>query len=142
MTACLYSIWVVLNMINPTFSNTVTHYHQKKTFNEQTKRTETEWVRNVYKECYFGSNDVENIQGNTLSQASSYIARIPFDGTKKAFISGDIIVLGEVIDEIGDIQGQRATDLIAKYKPDCFTVRTISDNTKITYGAHYKLTGA
>ena len=31
--------------------------------------------------------------------------------------------------------------LLAKYRPDAFTVRAVSDNTKIPHGAHYKAVG-
>ena len=129
-------------MINPTFSETITHFLQKRVIDPETNRSTTEWERKCYKNCYFGSNSVESLSGNTLSQASSYTVKIPYSEEKKVFTSGDIIVRGEVTDKISNIQGQRTTDLIAKYKPDCFTVRTISENTKIPHGAHYKLTGA
>lgn len=129
-------------MINPTFKDVVTHYHQKREIDEVTKRSNTVWVRNVYKNCYFGTNEAESVSGNTLSQASSYTVRIPHENKKIEVISGDIIVRGEVSDEISNVQGERTTDLISKYKPDCFTVRVITDNTKIKHGAHYKLTGA
>lgn len=129
-------------MINPTFCETITHYQQKKVINPDNNRSEIMWERKAYKNCYFGANSVENLSGNTLSQASSYTVRIPYDDEKKVFTSGDIIVCGEVTDEISNVSGSRTADLIAKYKPDCFTVRTITDNTKIPHGAHYKLTGA
>lgn len=134
-------------MINPTFCDVLTVYHQVKP---------NEWVRSVHKECYFGVNNVENLNGTTLSQASSYIARIPYYGEKSALqiSSGDIVVLGKIYFEISDEKGCRPNDLIAKYKPNCFTVRTFKDNTKIfkdsTYatknnyiknGCHYKLIG-
>ena len=137
-------------MINPTFCDVLTVYHQVKP---------NEWVRSVHKECYFGVNNVENLNGTTLSQASSYIARIPYRGERYALqiASGDIVVLGEINDVISDEKGKRPNDLIAKYKPDCFTVRTFKDNTKIfkknmnsnmqqfyysKNGCHYKLIGA
>jgi len=137
-------------VINPTFCDVLTVYHQVKP---------NEWVRSVHKECYFGVNNVENLNGTTLSQASSYIARIPYLGEENALqiASGDIVVLGEINDVISDEKGKRPNDLIAKYKPNCFAVRTFKDNTKIfknktnsimqlnhysKNGCHYKLIGA
>lgn len=129
-------------MINPTFKEVITHYHQKRSIDTSTNRTQTEWIRTVYCNCFFGTHEAESLSGNTLSQASSYIVRIPFIGERMEFSSGDVIFLGEIKDIPEDSAGKRISDLIGKYKPDCFTVRTIADNTKISYGAHYKLTGA
>lgn len=126
-------------MINPTFNQTITLYHQSK--DVSSGKTVAMWTRTVHKECFYGTQKAENLNGNTLSQASSYIARIPYNGTAIDVGDGDIVVLGDVMDEIVDVQGSRATDLLQKYKPDCFVVRTCSDNTKIAHGAHYKLTG-
>ena len=145
-----FYIWGCADVINPTFCDVLTVYHQIES---------NKWVRSVYKECYFGVNNVETISGATLSQASSYIARIPYYGerNKLQITSGDIVVLGEISDTISDEKGKRPNDLIAKYKPNCFTVRTFKDNTKILNkfangimqrndysknGCHYKLTGA
>ena len=126
-------------MINPIFNQTITLYHQSK--DVSSVKTITVWTRTVHTECYYGTQKAENLSGNTLSQASSYIVRIPYNGTKIDVCEGDVIVCGSVSDEITDMQGSRMTDLLKKYKPDCFTVRTCSDNTKIAHGAHYKLTG-
>ena len=128
-------------MIDPTFNTTVTLYHQHKHLDETSKKNVTEWIRTVYKECYYGTQKAEDLNGNTLSQASSYVVKIPYNGTELNILPGDIIVKGVADDIIADVQGYRATDLINKYKPDCFTVRTSSDNTKIEEDAHYKVTG-
>ena len=128
-------------MINHTFQSTVTLYHQSKHFDEETKRNVTLWTRTVHENCYFGTQDEQALNGTTLSVASSYTARIPYQGEKIHIGAGDIAVLGEVNDDIADIQGKRTTDLLTKYKPDCFTVRVCRDNTKIKRGAHYKLMG-
>ena len=128
-------------MINPTFQDTITLYHQHKYFNEETKRYTTEWVRTIHEECYFGTQEAQALNGTTLSLASGYTVRIPYNGATVQASSGDIIVRGKVTDEISDTQGQRATDLLEKYKPNAFTVRAFKDNTKLSHGAHYKLTG-
>jgi len=129
-------------VINPTFSDVLTVYHQQKQLDAETNRNITKWIRSVFNECYFGVSNVESLNGTTLSQASSYIARIPYKGKALEIAPGDIVVLGSVNDEVIDAQGKRTTDLIAKYKPNCFTVRTFKDNTKIIHSAHYKLIGA
>lgn len=129
-------------MINPSFSETVTHYHQKKAIDGISGRSITEWERKLYKNCYFRVNYVESLSGNTLSQASSYTAKIPYDNEKKVFTPGDILVLGEAEEKIENVQGKRTADLIAEHKPDCFIIRTVADNTKTAGGRHYRLTGA
>ena len=129
-------------MINPTFKDTITVFHQEGHLNTATNRTVTIWKRNLYTDCYFGVNNVETLNGNTLSQASSYTVRIPYANEAININSGDIVVLGKVNDTIADVQGNRASDIISKYKPNCFTVRTVKDNTKILHGSHYKLIGA
>lgn len=126
-------------MINPSFSETVTHYHRKRVCTEE--RSITKWERRIYRGCYFRVNSVEDLSGNTLSQASSYVAKIPYDNEKKVFAPGDILVLGEAVEEIENVQGRRATDLLEQYKPNCFTIRTVADNTKTACGRHYRLTG-
>ena len=129
-------------MINPIFKDTITVFHQERRLDKTTNRAVIVWKRNVYTNCYFGTNNVETLNGNTLSQASSYIARIPYTNKTINVCSGDIVVLGKINDIVSDVQGSRASDIVAKYKPNCFTVRTFKDNTKISHGSHYKLTGA
>lgn len=128
-------------MIDPTFNETVTLYHQQKRYDDKTKRNVTEWTRSVHKECYFGTQDAQVLNGTTLSLASSYVVKIPHNGIALNVAPGDIIIKGDVSDVIEDVQGKRANDLLNKYKPDCFTIRTVSANTKIPEDAHYKLTG-
>ena len=69
------------------------------------------------------------------------MAKIPHNGVAINVAPGDIVVKGKVADAIEDVRDKRANDLLNKYKPDCFTVRTVSANTKIPEDAHYKLTG-
>ena len=128
-------------MIDPTFNENITVYHQQKYFDETTQKNVVEWTRTVHNECYFGTQDAQALNGTTLSLASSYVVKIPHNGIELSIAPGDIIVKGEVVDAIEDVRDKRANDLLNKYKPDCFTVRTVSANIKIPEDAHYKLTG-
>lgn len=128
-------------MINPTFCNTVTVYHQEKTVDEATKRNVIKWIRKVYHDCFFGTVTAQALNGTTLSVADSYIVRIPASASISPISPGDIVIKGEVADEVSDVAGCRATDVLNRYKPNSFTVRAFSDNTKLKQGAHYKLTG-
>lgn len=127
-------------MITEVFNAKITLYHCVKAYDEETGRNTTKWVRNCYNECFFGTTAAQSLSGDTLSQASSYIVRIP--GIKRIEVMpGDVVVRGEIFDEIADEAGMRINDILSKHKPYCFTVKTVSDNRTITEGAHYKLTG-
>ena len=136
-------------MINPTFNSTITLYSRHE--DRSSGKTVVSWLCTVLKDCYFGTQAVESLNTGILNQANSYICRIPQNrnyrgehtGEKGTFTiaPGDIVVCGEVSDAIADAQGQRDTDLLKKYAPNCFRVKTFSDNTKISEAAHYKLTG-
>ena len=127
-------------MITEVFNAKITLYHQVKACDDETKRNITKWVRNVYEECFFGTTTVQSLSGDTLSQASSFIVRIP--GIDEINITpGDVVVRGEIFDEIADEQGKRINDVLNRHKPYSFTIRAVCDNRMITEGAHYKLTG-
>lgn len=143
-------------MIIPTFIHVITIYNKHRHIDGNTGKTVTEYKRTILHNCFFGSKKAESLNGNVLSQANSYIVRIPksnkyidsykwqsTDSIQEYFTVSpdDIIVKGEVYDEISDTQGHRVSDLLSKYKPNCFTVKTFSDNTAILYAAHYKAEG-
>ena len=136
-------------MIAPTFQHTITLYN--KCVDKVNNRSVTTWKRTVLNECYFGTETAKQLNGSTLSLASSYICRIPqneaytevYKGESDKFTlkPDDVIVKGEVFDEISDIQGNRMTDLMQKYRGFCFTVRAVSDNTMLSYAPHYRASG-
>ena len=128
-------------MITPSFSDSITVYHAIKHIDEESGKNITTWERKVYNKCYFGTQEVEALTGNTLVKANSYTVRIPSVDDMLPITSGDIIVLGVVEDEISDKQGSRISDLVARYKPNVCTVRTIRDNTKIPFGSHCAIGG-
>ena len=61
------------------------------------------------------------------------------------FGQGDIVVRGEVSDEIDEYtSGKRSTDLLNKYKQfgECFVIDRVSDNTGVGRGQkHYFIEG-
>lgn len=127
-------------MINPTFCDSVTVYHQVKKLDETTKRNVSLWIRTVYHDCFFGTTIAQELNGTTLSVANGYTVRISANHSLD-IVPGDIVVRGDVPDNIQDAQGFRATDVLNRYKPNSFTVRAVSDNTKVPFGAHCKLVG-
>ena len=121
-------------MINPTFCDTITLYHRDKSTNQ--------WSGQVFRECYFGNEESSSTSGVNLKKGNTYIVRIPTVTSRVVKVqTGDVIVKGYVTDDIADVQGQRVSDLLAKYRPYCFTVSGIKYNTKIKFGAHIKVTG-
>lgn len=136
-------------MIDNSFKFTITLYN--KYVERLDGRNVTKWKRTVLNECYFGTETVKQLNGNVLSQADSFVCRIPqskaytdsFKGERDKFTlkPDDIIVKGNITDEIADVQGMRITDLMQKYKGSCFTVRAVSDNTLLEYAPHYRASG-
>ena len=126
-------------MINPIFKDTITLYHQTKS--TENGKTVTRWTRSVFTDCFFDEQIGESLSDKTLSVANSYIVRIPYISSAIEIIPGDIIVQGKVVDAIEDVPSKRANDILAKYRPNAFTVTAVSNNTKIPQGAHYKVVG-
>ena len=136
-------------MIDPTFNKTITLYN--KYVDKSGGKTVTTWKRTVLKECFFGTVTASQLNGENLSMANSFVCRIPENSDFTEYYKGeadkftlkpdDIIVLGEIADEIKDVQGQRAADLLEKYKGYCFTVKSVSINTVSPYARHYRASG-
>lgn len=136
-------------MIDPAFKFTITLYN--KYTHEVNGRNVTEWKRTVLNDCYFGTQTAKQVSGNTLSAADEFICRIPEskafredfcaeDGTF-TLAPQDIIVKGAVDDEISEVQGQRYTDILNRYRGRAFAVRSVSVNTTLPYAAHYRASG-
>lgn len=126
----------------PTFKHTVTLYHQYK--ETENNRSVTKWSKSVHENCYFGTETVKQVNGTTLSMASSFVCRIPQNaGNSDTLIvsPGDIIIKGRIEDEIADVMGQRSSDLLNKYRGTAFTVKEVSDNSTLPYAPHYRASG-
>lgn len=117
---------------------TITVFHQISCTEDD--RSVRSWKRSVFTGCFWGTKAAQTLRDTTLSAADSYVVRIPYAGQALSLSPGDIVIRGRVSDTIADEQGKRETDLLRRYQPDCFTVRTVSDNTK-GRPAHYKLEG-
>ena len=126
----------------PSFRYIVTVFHQER--NEDNSREAPKWSKKVYKGCYFGSVTTKQVNGTNLSMADSYVCRIPKssdNGVSLIVMPGDIIVKGEIADEVTDVAGKRPTDLLNKYSGNAFMVRTVSDNDAIPYLPHIHISG-
>ncbi len=135
-------------MTDPTFKDVVTLFH-KYTEPDANGRTVTKWQRISFESCFFGVVRSKVLNGIVLSENDTYICRIPQNEAYRSIESengfticpGDIIVLGKVWDEIADVSGQRASDLLSRYKGSSFTVNSFSDNTKLPFMPHYRASG-
>lgn len=127
----------------------------------------TSWYRTVVKNCFWKAQNLMFSMGRygvstigVLTENKTIICRIPkqnnyvskrvWDETddKSSYFTlanEDIIVLGEVEDEIDEYTpGQRANDLIAKYKKydECLTIDIYVDNVQTGVDLlHYRVTG-
>lgn len=112
-------------MSNPNYKMTLTHYHKGK--------------RSVYKNCFFKCGTALVVSETQAKHVNSYIARISQVEGLEAEV-GDLIVLGEVEDEITGEKGHTLTEVMNRYKPNSFRVTSVSDNTSFP-APHWKLGG-
>ena len=130
----------------------ITIYNRHEDSNNAVK-----YYRHNLKDCFFKRTNQKVMIGNTLLESNENIVRIP---QQKNYLSPwewgkvdnksdyltiqpkDIIVFGNVADEIDEYsQGQRASDLIAKYKAlGTVFVRSVNDNTMLPI-PHYCVKG-
>ena len=79
---------------------------------------------------------------NRENKLSSFVCRIPRNAVNFIALSpGDIIVRGEIADEIEDVSGKRNSDLLNKYRDAAFTVKAVSDNTQFPFIPHIRASG-
>lgn len=120
----------------------------------------TMWQRAVLSGCFWKYINTTTYVNNVKMQTKEVIVRIPKEDNYVPYLDwktladrtdkftlhpGDFIVLGDVDDEIDEYtKGQRATDVLNKYKDACmgFQIETyIEDIGNGLYAEHYKITG-
>lgn len=143
-------------MPNPNYKDTITIYNCFKAVDNPNNTKDT-WFRTVLTDCFYKSSIVQTASGTNLSMASSYITRIPADKPYKQYAEwialsdvekanyftvsvDDLVVNGAVTDEITGVSPYTAVNIVSKYKPDSFKIKTFSDNTD-GVGSHYRLAG-
>ena len=136
--------------MNPNYVYTITLYNCIKAKDSIDKKER--WQRTVIKNCSYKAKEAIVQDGKGLSKANTYTVRIQESAEYRKYqdycrepeghftiSAGDIVVLGECMDEInGEMP---AVKLLNRYKPDAFMISTFSDNTKYFSGKHYKLGG-
>lgn len=140
----VYPIW---------WSDTITLYNR---YEDPTTNVVT-WYRTVINNCFWQNNFQLMKLGDVQLNSDSIICRIPANrnyvsrdswelqlSRKFTLAHGDIIVRGAVDDTINEYaDGQRSTDLIAKYKDrGCMVIERFSDDTGFGRGIpHYHIQG-
>lgn len=145
------------------WDKTITIYN--RIVNPTTQRVS--WQRTVVENCFWKCvNDIYNMGRYGMSnlgvrvETKNIVCRIPKDDRfvdkrewktltdKSGYFTlgnGDIIVLGEVDDEIDEYtKGKHSTDLVEKYKEEdaCLEIDTYIDNVQTGVGLeHYRVVG-
>lgn len=133
-------------MIKNTFTSTITLYNSYP--DKSSGKSIIRFKRTVLKNCYFDKEIIKDIRSDRFSGEDSFICRIPendaytddYQGEEGRFTlkPGDIIVEGEVFDEIEDMEGKRPSDLLKKYSGRSFSIEEVSKNTLLKGFPHYR----
>lgn len=117
------------------------------------------WYKTIIPNCFWKYAGDKMTVGDTTLETNSIICRIPkSDKYKEPYVwndspsdnfftlaPGDIIVYGEVTDNINEYQsGMRASDFKAKYKQlqGCMVIERVANNTGVGRGnEHYHVKG-
>lgn len=147
----LSSIKTSTEQMLPTFDYTITVINKLKAQHSATKLDV--WYKTVLHHNAFTSQTMRNVTGTTASVASVYTVRVPLNDKYTpysewisdpsqgfTFSLGDIIIKG-VIDEI-TITPNNVNQILQKYQPNAFTVKSFKDNTgTIELAEHYHIEG-
>lgn len=138
------------------WNTTITVYNK---FEDQTTRRIT-WYRTVLQNCFWKYTGNKIVVGETTLETNSTMCRVP---VHPAFLerylwnntedkstcftlgTGDIIIKGEVDDEINEYaSGYRSSDILTKYKKcgECMVIDKCAMNTGLGRGLeHYLVKG-
>lgn len=119
--------------MNPNYVNTVTLFRKQNGV----------WGKTILHNCFWKS-EIKTVQNGTdLSKVNVYTVRIPVQEAGEAFkaSSGDVVVLGECMDEITMKTPNTASEVLNRNKPDAFAVTAYADNTSHLVNKHYRLGG-
>lgn len=122
--------------MNPNYNQMITVYSKSK--DEKGKDV---WTRQVFADCFFKAVTGTVQSGNTLNAQNVYVARIPVDTGAVLLHEGDLVLKGEISDEINGKSPNTATEILKKYQPNAFRVTSFSDNTSFPVDKHYRAGG-
>lgn len=122
--------------MNPNYNQTITVYSKSK--DDQNREI---WTRQVFKDCFFKAVTGTVQSGNTLNAQNVYVARIPDDSGAVLLHEGDLVLKGEISDEITGKSPDTAVEVLKRYQPNAFRVTSFSDNTGFPVDKHYRAGG-
>lgn len=120
--------------MNPNYIYTITLYR---------KGQDGAWDKTVLRNCFWKSSIITTQNGTDASMANTYTVRIPKGRVKADFTVsvGDVVVLGECMDEITRKTPNTAAEVLLRNKPNAFKVTAFSDNTGHIMDKHFRLGG-
>lgn len=121
--------------MNPNYVHTITLYQRQQ---------DGSYIRSVLAGCFWKAGIALTQSGTNASQTNTYTVRIPADKVPAEFSVStgyDFVVLGECKDAVSNETGQRAAEIISRYKPNAFKVSAFSDNTGHMLDKHFRLGG-
>lgn len=139
-------------MLNPNYVHTLTVYNRVRA--ADTENRKEHWYRTVLHNCFWKSSVGTTFSGTDADIRNIYTVRIPKDPrylpyhefVKKpagyfTVSQEDIVILGEIQEEITGESGHMAAQVLNRYSPNAFKVTAFSDNTAFPMGKHYRIGG-
>lgn len=117
--------------MNPNYRHSLTFYHYDKA-------TKT-WTRTALMNCSYKMSLSESQNGTNQNKSADYMVRVPESVAITADI-GDLIIYGTVTDSITGVSPNTVAEILEKYKPSAFRVKSFADNTGYP-GGHYRIGG-
>ncbi|MCU6762282.1 Uncharacterised protein [uncultured Roseburia sp.] len=137
--------------MNPNYIFTITLYSCQRAADSPDKKEH--WKRTILRNCFWKSETAVTQLGSQAAPNNTYIVRIPINPDYRSYAewnesmqgftisNGDLIILGECLEEITGENGHTAAQILKQNKPNAFKVTAFSDNTEFLLGKHYRAGG-
>lgn len=138
--------------MNQNYVHTITLYNRICAADRTDKKEH--WKKTVLHHCFWKSVVNTGFSGTEASVRNTYTVRIPQDERYLPYAEyvkspdghftvsqGDIVILGNIAEEITGESGHMAAQVLNRYKPQAFKVTAFSDNTAFPVDKHYRLGG-
>lgn len=138
--------------MNQNYIFTITLYNRIRA--ADTPDRKERWIRTVLHNCFWKSSVGTTFSGTDAGIRNIYTVRIPKDPRylpyhefvkKPAWYftvsQEDIVILGEIQEEITGESGHMAAQVLNRYSPNAFKVTAFSDNTAFPMDKHYRIGG-
>lgn len=143
--------------MNPNYNRTITIYNRIPARDTVSKRDE--WHKKVLYGCSWRCTTADTQMKDQQSMMNrsaeeTYTVRIPMNPDFRKYVEwkdnpessftiskSDVIILGECHEEITGVSPNTAAEILQRYKPDAFLIKSFADNTSHLVGKHYKVGG-